>query len=167
MYPFIDWSFEFRVHEEGNRIQYITKIDLDYIDGRDQLKIWGHSVRAYIEEKTDIVSVKMQLPQQVDRVKIFQFGKREPVCFGENVGDGLNVYDGVKLQKNLFTFDEELRRLRMSRCQRKLLFKICMCRHYITEIYTVFIMISLSLNFIHSSCLHAFDSKKHKSDITR
>ena len=64
----------------------------------------------------------MNLPQQVERVIIFQFGKREPICFAENLGDGLEVHQGDELEKNPFTFEEELRRLRVSRCRKKYLF---------------------------------------------
>ena len=122
VYSFVEWSFEYRVHPEGSNVQYLRKIDLDYVDNRDQISIWCKAVRSYIQERTDIVSVHMNLPQEIERVIIFQFGRWEPVCFAENIGDGLHVYDGDKLAKNPFTFEEELRRLRMSRHRRKYLF---------------------------------------------
>ena len=114
------WSFTYRLKENGNRVQYLDKMDLDYVGGRDQIKIWLKSVMAYVEERTDMVSVHMNLPSKVDRIIIFQFGKLEPVCYAEN--QGKDVYPGIQLDKNPFTFEEELRRIRMSRRRRKLLF---------------------------------------------
>ena len=89
----VEWSFEYRF-TTGENVQHLTKIDVDSYGDRDQIKIWRRSVRAFIQEKTDVVSVHMFLPQQVDRVIIFRFGIREPVCYAENVGDGLQVYPG-------------------------------------------------------------------------
>ena len=113
------WSFTFRL-KAGNNVQHLDKMDLDYVDGRDQIKIWSKSVRCYVQCATDIVSVFMKLPHQVDRIIIFRYGQREPVCFAENQGD--DVYPGSELDRNPFTFDEELRRLRMSRRRRKFVF---------------------------------------------
>ena len=93
-YYHLEWSFNYTVRPGGSNVQYLEKMDLDYLPGRDRIKIWGGSVRAFIQEKTDIVSVKMDLPQQVDRIIIFRFGQREPVLYAENVDDGVQVYPG-------------------------------------------------------------------------
>ena len=114
------WSFTFRVNPTGRNVQHLDKMDLDFVGGRDQIKIWGKSVKTYIQEKTDIVSVFMKLPEQVDRIIVFRFGQREPVCYAEN--EGRDVYPGSELERNPFTFEEEVKRLRMSRRRRKSLF---------------------------------------------
>ena len=114
------WSFTYRLNDTGRNVQHLDKMDLDYIGDRDQIKIWSKCVRAYVQHNTDIVSVFMNLPQQVDRIIIFQYGQRDPVCFAENCGE--DVYPGSDLDKNPFTFQEELRRLHMSRRRRKFLF---------------------------------------------
>ena len=114
------WSLTYRLNETGDNVQYLGKMDLDYIGDRDQIKVWNKLVKSYIQEKTAVVKVFMKLPEHVDRIIIFRFGVRDPVCFAENQGN--DVYPGSELRKNPFTFDEELRRLHMSRRRRKLLF---------------------------------------------
>ena len=89
----IEWSFQYTVNPGGTDVQHLEKLDLDCLADRNQIKIWGHSVQAFIQQKTDVVSVHMYLPQQVNRIIIFRFGERHPVCYAENI-DGLKVYPG-------------------------------------------------------------------------
>ena len=98
----LEWSFEYMVNPGGTDVQHLDKMDLDCLPNREQIKIWGHSVRAFIQEKTDVVCVHMYLPQQVDRIIIFWFVNSEPVCFTENLGDGLNVYPGKYIFDNIY-----------------------------------------------------------------
>ena len=114
------WSFTFAVNPTGRNVQHLDKMDLDFVDGRDQIKIWCRSVRAYIQQQTDIVSVFMELPPQVDKIIIFRFGEQEPVCYAVNQGH--DVYPGSLLDRNPFSFYEELKRLRIARHRRKLVF---------------------------------------------
>ena len=114
------WSFTYRPHPTGSNIQHLDKMDLDFVSDRDQIKIWNRSVKTYVQQATDIVSVFMKLLAQVDCIIIFRFGKCEPVCYAEN--QGTDVYPGSFLDINPFTFDEELRCLRMLRGRRKYLF---------------------------------------------
>ena len=114
------WSFAYRLNPTGSNVQYLDKMDIDYVPGRDQIKVWKRSVKTYIQEATDIVSVFMKLPEQVDCIIIFHFGQQELVCYAEN--EGRNVYPGSQLETKPFTFNEELRRLWMSRRRRKYLY---------------------------------------------
>ena len=100
----LEWSFKYTIRPGGTDVQHLEKIDLDCLADRDRIKIWGRSVRAFVQHKTDIISVHMYLPQQVDRIIIFQFGDTQPICYAENV-DGLKVYSG-KIQKYYCKFAE-------------------------------------------------------------
>ena len=91
----LEWSFQYTLNPGGGDVQHLKKIDLDCLGDRDQIKIWGHCVRAFIQQKTDVVSVHMFLPQKVDRIIIFRFGEKEPVCFAENDADGVQVFPGT------------------------------------------------------------------------
>ena len=106
----IEWRFQYTVNSDGADVQHLTKIDLDSYGDRDQIKIWCHSVRAFIQQKTNIVKVNMHLPQQVDRIIIFRFGEREPVCYAENL-DGLKVYPGKTTLKIRHCITHLLKRL--------------------------------------------------------
>ena len=117
------WSFTHGLMKATGRrgkVQHLDKMDLDFIGDRDQIKIWARSVRAYIQHDTEVVSVFMRLPDKVDRIIIFRYGQRDPVCYAENFGK--SIHPGTDLQHNPFTFNEELRRLRMLRRRRKYLF---------------------------------------------
>ena len=92
----VEWSFDYTINPAGTDIQNLEKMDLECVDGREQIKIWNRSIRAFIQEKTDVVSVSMYLPQQVDRIIIFHFGQSQPVCYAENIEDGIKVYPGKK-----------------------------------------------------------------------
>ena len=73
------WSFTHRLMEATGRrgkVQRLDKLDLDFIGDRDQIKIWGRSVRAYIQHDTEVVSVYMNLPDKVDRIILFRYGQR-------------------------------------------------------------------------------------------
>ena len=101
----LEWAFQYRVHVDGGDVQHLKKLDLESVSGRDQIKIWARSVRAFIQQKTDVVSVHMYLPEQVDRIIIFRFGESEPVFYAENLGDGINIFPGTynfKMPENTY-----------------------------------------------------------------
>ena len=90
----ITWNFKYKA-EDGQRVQTLTKSDVEGVWGRNQIKIKQSTVLMRCSEWAQGINVSVTLPSRVWKIIVMQYGGNI-LCYA--IQYGKKVYPGQDLE---------------------------------------------------------------------